>query len=168
MSSDDAATVPRPTRITAVPGGPHIDVVRDFDAPPERVFAAHCDPALFSQWIGPARLITVVEHMDARTGGSYRFVQREHDGGEYRFRGSFHEVAAPHRIVMTFEYEGAPGHVELDTASFSDLPDGRCRLRVHSTFESAKERDAVLAAGMADGVEEGYRRLDGLLADGIA
>ncbi|WP_413249378.1 SRPBCC family protein [Sinomonas flava] len=160
------STTTNTTDIRAHAGSPYIDIVREFDAPRERVFRAHCDPELFAQWIGPDRLETVIEHMQARTGGSYRFVQRDPSGGEYAFRGSFHEVVEPSRVVMTFEFEGAPGHVEMDTSTFTDLPGGRCRLEIHSTYESVEDRDAMLAAGMESGVTEGYAKLDALLADG--
>ncbi|WP_430296732.1 SRPBCC family protein [Sinomonas sp. B1-1] len=160
------STTTNTTDIRADAGSPYIDIVREFDAPRERVFRAHCDPELFAQWIGPDRLETVVEHMEARTGGSYRFVQRDPSGGEYAFRGSFHEVVEPSRVVMTFEFEGAPGHVEMDTSTFTDLPGGRCRLEIHSTYESVEDRDAMLAAGMEGGVTEGYAKLDALLSDG--
>ena len=157
----------RTVEIVAEPGTPYIDMAREFDAPRERVFRAHCDPEIFSQWIGPERLETTIDHMEARTGGSYRFVQRE-GGNEYAFRGSFHEVVEPSRVVMTFEFEGAPGHVELDTSTFIALPDGRCRLEIHSTYESVAARDAMLQSGMETGVDEGYRQLDALLASGEA
>jgi uncharacterized protein YndB with AHSA1/START domain len=42
-----------PTTITAQPGTPYIDVVREFDAPPELVFRAHTDPELVARWLGP-------------------------------------------------------------------------------------------------------------------
>ena len=161
-------TAANTVQITAEAGTPFIDMVREFDAPRERVFRAHCDPEIFAKWIGPERLVTTVEHMEARTGGSYRFVQREPGGGEYAFRGSFHEVAEPRRVVMTFEFEGAPGNVEMDTSTFIALPDGRCRLEVHSTYESVLARDAMLQSGMESGVTEGYRQLDALLASGEA
>ena len=148
-------------------GVEYIDMAREFDASRERVFRAHCDPDIFAKWIGPEQLETTIEHMEARTGGSYRFVQREADGREYAFRGSFHEVTEPSRVVMTFEFEGAPGNVEMDTTTFIALPDGRCRLEVHSTYDSVQARDAMLQSGMETGVVEGYRQLDALLASGV-
>ena len=164
-TSSTTGTARNTVEIIAEPGTPYIDMAREFDAPRERVFRAHCDPEIFAQWIGPERLLTTIDHMEARTGGSYRFVQRE-GGQEYAFRGSFHEVTEPSRVVMTFEFEGAPGHVELDTNTFIALPDGRCRLEVHSTYESVMARDAMLQSGMETGVDEGYRQLDALLASG--
>lgn len=167
-TSSATSTTGTTVEIVAEPGTPYIDMAREFDAPRERVFRAHCDPEVFAQWIGPEQLETTIDHMEARTGGAYRFVQREGDGREYAFHGSFHEVTEPSRVVMTFEFEGTPGHVELGTSTFIALPDGRCRLEVHSTYESVQARDAMLQSGMESGVEQGYRQLDALLASGAA
>ncbi|WP_077488039.1 SRPBCC family protein [Sinomonas mesophila] len=166
-NTSKTSTASNTVQIVADPGMPYIDMTREFEAPRERVFRAHCDPEIFAKWIGPERLSTTIEHMEARTGGSYRFVQREGEH-EYAFRGSFHEVTEPSRVVMTFEFEGAPGNVELDTSTFIALPDGRCRLEIHSTYESVAARDAMLQSGMETGVDEGYRQLDALLASGDA
>lgn len=161
-------TTTQTTRVTAEPGLPFVDVVREFDAPAARVYRAHTDPELFAQWVGPRKYATTIEHYDARSGGSYRFTQTGEDGAQYAFHGSFHEMTEPNRMVQTFEFEGAPGHVSLDIAELEDLPDGRCRLRVHSTFQAVEDRDAMLSAGMTDGMNEGYERLDALLASGAA
>ena len=40
---------------------------------------------------------------------------------------------------------------------------GRSRVRGHSVFQSVADRDAMVEHGMADGVEEGYDRLDELV-----
>lgn len=161
-------TATQTSTVTAQPELPFVDVVREFDASAERVFRAHTDPDLFAQWIGPRAYATAIEHFDARSGGSYRFVQTGADGRSYGFHGSFHELTSPSRMVQTFEFEGAPGHVSLDAAVLEDLGGGHCRLTVHSAFQTVEDRDAMLAAGMTDGMNEGYERLDALLASGAA
>jgi uncharacterized protein YndB with AHSA1/START domain len=159
-------TATKTTIVSAEPGLPFVDVTREFDAPAERVFRAHTDPGLVAQWMGPRKYVTQIDHFDARSGGSYRFSQLDGEGNIYAFHGSFHELAAPNRLVQTFEFEGAPGHVSLDAAQIEDLEGGRCRLTVHSTFQSVEDRDAMMSAGMTDGMNEGYERLDEVLAQG--
>jgi len=107
---------------------------------------------------------TRIEHWDARTGGSWRFVSVD-EGVEYAFRGCFHEIR-PDRIVQTFTFEGEPDGVALETLWFQDLGDGRTRLRTQSLVDSFEGRDAWLASGMETGVNEGYAKLDRMLADG--
>ena len=152
------------TTIEADPKLPIIRMTREFAATPEQLFRAHTDPALFAQWVGPSAMDTRIEHWDARSGGSWRFVSVR-EGEEYAFRGCFHEVHRD-RIVQTFTFEGEPDGVALETLWFDDLGNGRSRLRTQSLVDSFEGRDAWLASGMETGVNEGYAKLDGMLADG--
>ncbi len=151
-------------KIEADPDVPIIRVTRDFAGTPEQLFRAHTDPGLFAQWVGPGALQTRIEEWDARSGGRWRFVSSR-DGEEYAFRGCFHEVR-PDRIVQTFTYEGEPDGVALETLSFEDLGHGRTRLRTQSLVDSFESRDAWLRSGMEVGVNEGYAKLEEMLADG--
>ena len=143
------------------PAEREIHIERIFDAPRERVFAAHTDPELIVQWWGRREDTTVVAEMDARTGGRWRFVSYGADGSEHAFRGAYREVKPPERIVQTFEWEGAPGHVSVDASTFEDLGDGRTRI---VTFHTKEERDGMIEVGMEKGLNEGYEKLDELLA----
>jgi len=145
------------------PAEREIHIERIFDAPRERVFAAHTDPELIVQWWGRREDETTVDEMDATTGGKWRFVSRGPDG-EHAFRGVYREVTPPERIVQTFEWEGMPGHVSIDDATFEDLGDGRTKIVSVTTFHTAEERDGMLSAGMEKGLNEGYAQLDELLA----
>ncbi|HYJ21325.1 MAG TPA: SRPBCC family protein [Solirubrobacterales bacterium] len=147
-----------------LPGEREIHVERIFDASRDRVFAAYTDPELVSRWWGQRSTTTIVEELDARTGGMWRFVMRSEDGSEIVFRGVFREVTAPERIVQTFEWDGMPGHVSVDTATFVDLGDGRTKVISDSIFHTAEERDGMVESGMESGMNETYERLDELLA----
>jgi uncharacterized protein YndB with AHSA1/START domain len=152
------------TTIEADPKVPIIRLTRDFAATPEQLFRAHTDPRLFVQWNGPNSLATRIDQWDARSGGSFRFVSSR-DGEEYAFRGCFHEIR-PDRIVQTFTYEGDPDGVALETLWFEDLGNGRTRLRTQSLVDSFESRDAWLKSGMEVGVNEGYAKLEELIANG--
>jgi uncharacterized protein YndB with AHSA1/START domain len=143
---------------------PVIRITRDFNATPAQLLRAHTDPDLFVQWVGPNGMTTKIDQWDARTGGSWRFVQ-DAEGAEFAFRGCFHEIR-PDRIVQTFTYEGEPDGVALETMVFEDLGDGRTRMLASSLCDSFEGRDAWLQSGMETGVHEGYAKLDRLLADG--
>ncbi|GIH40567.1 activator of HSP90 ATPase [Microbispora corallina] len=152
------------TTIEADRDVPIVRITREFAATREQLFRAHTDPVLFARWIGPDAGDTRIEHWDARTGGSWRFVS-VHDGVEFAFHGCFHEVR-PDRIVQTFTFEGEPDGVALETLWFDDLGDGRARLRTQSLVDSFESRDAWLASGMEGGVNEGYAKLERMIADG--
>lgn len=159
-----STTTRHETEIKADPELPTITIVREFDAPPEKVFRAHVDPELFAQWCGPKSTELRIEHWDARTGGAWRYAAWR-DGEEIaRFYGSFHQVREPDRIVQTFTYEGAGDGVSLETMTLEALPDGRTRITGVSLVDSLELRDVILSSGMEVGVIEGYEKLDALLA----
>lgn len=152
----------RPARITAEPGVPFIDIELDFAAPRALVYRAHVEPDLVAQWLGPARYRTIVERMEVRDGGRWRFVHRGAGGEEQAFRGVFHGEPSVEGITQTWEYEGWPGRVSLERLTFEER-DGRTTLRAHTVYQSILDRDEMVASGMEGGVNEGYARLDGVL-----
>ncbi|HTU76141.1 MAG TPA: SRPBCC family protein [Trebonia sp.] len=151
------------TQITAEPGIPLITITREFDAPRELVFRAYTDPELLVQWLGPRDLALTVERYDARDGGKWRYVNTDAQGGSYGFHGVFHGDPSPDAIVQTFEYEGTPGHVKLDTITLEQR-DGKTLVRTVSAFPSVQDRDAMIASGMERGVRDSAERLEELLA----
>lgn len=151
-------------KVIAEPGQPFIGSERELDAPRELVFRAWTEPELLRQWLGPKRLTMRVDEFDCRDGGRYRYVHIEEDGTEYGFHGVFHGDQTPDRMVQTFEFEGAPGHVSLDRLELVDLGGGRTLVRTHSVYQSVEARDAMVEHGMADGMSQGYEQLDELLA----
>lgn len=143
---------------------PIIRMTRDFHATPQQLMEAHTNPELFARWVGPDGMDTRILVWDARDGGEWRYVAGR-DGEEYGFRGCFHQITDT-RIVQTFTFEGMPDDVALETLAFEDLGDGVTRLHAQSLVDSFEGRDAWLASGMESGVNEGYAKLDNLLAGG--
>jgi uncharacterized protein YndB with AHSA1/START domain len=153
------------TTITAESGKQEFLITREFNAPRDLVFKALTNPELVPQWWGPRYLATLVDKMDVRPGGQWRFINRDPQGNEYGFHGVYHEVLAPERVIDTFEFEGLPetGHVTLETMKLEELPGGRTRLTSHSVFQSVSDRDSALQSGMTEGIEDTYSRLAELL-----
>ena len=150
------------TKIQAPEGVPFIDVTREFEAPRDLVFRAFTEPDLLVQWLGPGKDEMVIDTYDVRAGGSWRYLHRDGDGNEYGFHGVFHGDPSPDGMVQTFEYEGAPGHVSLDKLVLEER-DRRTIVHTHSVFQSIEARDAMVANGMAEGMESGFNKLDLLL-----
>jgi len=136
---------------------------RVFDAPRERVFRAYTDPELIPRWWGPRRLTTVVQEMDVRPGGAWRFLALEADGAGIAFSGVYREIDPPERLVQSFEWEGMPGQAVVETVTFEDLG-GRTKVKITSLFDTRSDRDGMLAAGMESGLSESHERLAELLA----
>jgi uncharacterized protein YndB with AHSA1/START domain len=169
------------SQLTAEPGSHQILITREFDAPRQLIFRAWTEPQLVKQWLGPRRLEMIIDpdlivqwlgprkyemiidKYDVRDGGSYRYIHREPDGTEYGFHGVFHGDPSPDGMVQTFEFEGAPGHVSLDTLRMEER-DGKTVVHINSVHHTVESRDATLASGMATGLEEGFQRLEEVLA----
>ncbi len=151
-----------PTRLIAKPGEREIVMTRVFDAPRELVFKAVTDPKLLSEWWGPRIYTTTIDKMDVRPGGAWRFVQRDAEGHEYAFHGVYREIAPPERVVWTFEFEGMPGHVSVETATFEEEA-GKTTFTSTSVLPSVEDRDGMLQSGMEAGATESYDRLAELL-----
>jgi uncharacterized protein YndB with AHSA1/START domain len=149
-------------QITCEPGIPQIIITREFDVPREFIFRAHVDPALLLQWYGPREYTMIIERLEPRDGGAWRFIHKTPDGDEFGFHGLFHGMpSVDDGIVQTFEFEGAPGHVSLETLML-EVRDGKTLLRANSVFQSVEDRDAVIGAGMEGGITASYDRLDDL------
>jgi uncharacterized protein YndB with AHSA1/START domain len=145
------------------PSEREIVMTRDFDASCEAVFSAHVAPDKVTQWWGPRQYTTTVDALDVKPGGFWRFVQKAADGNRHAFHGAFREIVPPERLSYTFEYEGMPGKVLVETMSCSDV-EGRARVRSSDRFENAGDRDGMLASGMEEGARESWDRLAELLA----
>jgi uncharacterized protein YndB with AHSA1/START domain len=125
-----------------------IHVERVFDAPRAHVFSVWTDPQLISEWWGDG---TVVEEMDVRPGGTYRF-QTAYGAVE----GELREVEPPARLVQTFQNH-------LQTLEFEDLGE-RTRLTQTMRFATTEERDTTMQFGVEEGAKAGFAQIDALLA----
>ena len=135
---------------------------RTVDGPARIVFEAWTKPELVMRWWAPKSFgITFVScEIDARTGGSYRFVFGHPASDQpMAFFGRYIEVTPPTRIVWTNEEE-ADGAVT--TATFEE-EDGRTRVVVHDLYPSKEALDAALASGSTGAWPEQFEALDELL-----
>ncbi|HTR32593.1 MAG TPA: SRPBCC domain-containing protein [Gaiellaceae bacterium] len=135
------------TKVTT-PNELEIRVERVFDAPREHVFRIWTDPALIPEWWGDG---TVVEEMDVRPGGRWRF--RTANG--YAVEGEYREVVAPELLVQTFQDH-------LQTLVFDDV-DGGTKLTQTMRFDSTEQRDTTMSYGVEAGAEAGFERVDAAL-----
>ncbi|MEO3862239.1 SRPBCC family protein [Acrocarpospora sp. B8E8] len=144
-----------------LPSDLEIKMVRVFDAPRALVFEAHANCEHLKHWWGRGNPLDCV--MDFRPGGTYRFVEHTPDGEQYAFRGEYREIQAPERIVQTFEFEGMPGHVCVETLGLTE-EDGKTTVTSLTRFDTKEDRDGMVSSGMADGARESYQALAAYLA----
>lgn len=138
-------------------------MTRIFDAPRELVYKVYTDPKLVPQWWGPASHVTIVDKMDVRPGGVWRYVQRDDDGTEYAFNGEYRQIMPNERIVQTFIFEPMPDHVIVEDITFEDVG-GKTKLTSVSQSNSREAIEGMIASGMEKGAIETWDRLEALVA----
>ena len=144
------------------PGDSEIVMTREFDAPRDLVFEANTSCEHMSKWWGPRKYEVASCEIDFRPGGKWRIVHRGPGGEEHGFRGEFREIVRPERLVWTFEYEGFPGEISVQTLTLEEH-DGKTTATAVATYDSVEARDATLQSGMGEGAAETYDRLDDYL-----
>jgi uncharacterized protein YndB with AHSA1/START domain len=143
----------------ATPSDREIRMTRVFDAPRDLVFDAHSSCEHMSNWWGPRKYEIASCEMDFRPGGTWRIVHRAEGEEDQGFHGEFREIERPERIVWTFEWEGMPGHVSVETLTLEE-DDGKTTVTATSVHDSQEDRDGMLQSGMEEGAAETYDRLD--------
>lgn len=144
-----------------LPSDLEIKMVRVFDAPRTLVFAAHAKCEHVKRWWGRGNPLDC--EMDFRAGGTYRFVEHAPDGQQYAFRGEYREIRAPERIVQSFEFEGMPGQVCVETLELTEK-DGKTTVTSVTRFDTKEDRDGMVSSGMEHGARESYQALAAYLA----
>jgi uncharacterized protein YndB with AHSA1/START domain len=154
----------------SMPSDREVKVTRSFRAPRALVYRAYTEPALLQRWLlGPPGWTMPVCEMDVRVGGSYRWRWRSNeDRTEFGFSGVFREVEPGKKLVHSERYDsgttgvGESGGESLVTVSF-DEQSGLTTVTSLMDFGSKEARDAAVATGMTDGMEQSYQLLDKLL-----
>lgn len=154
-------------KVTAEPNTQNIVTEVTIKAPLEKVFAAHTDPDQVVKWWSGGHPFTI-ESYEPVTGGKWRFLTKGLNGeGDFNFYGSFHLVAAPNRIIETFEYEGLPepGHAALNNSVFEEVEPGVTKITTVSTFGSVTDRDGMVASGMETGFQQSMEALASVVGE---
>jgi uncharacterized protein YndB with AHSA1/START domain len=142
------------------PSDREILMTRVFDAPRDLVFEAHSSCEHMSNWWGPRKYEFASCEIDFRPGGTWRIVHRgPGDEGDQGFHGEYREIVPPERIVWTFEWEGLPGHVSVETLTLEE-EDGKTTVTATSVYDTVEDRDGMLQSGMESGASEAFDRLD--------
>lgn len=163
----------------ATPNDLQIVMTREFDAPRQLVWRAMTEPGLLRQWLfaPPDWKMTVCE-MDVRVGGKFCWAWNGPDGKPaLSISGEHREVTPPARIVHTERMEMGPGAGSCGPESEGGEPGEvlvtleldehgkETKMKMTISCPTKEVRDAMLASGMDQGMEAGYRRLDAILAE---
>ncbi len=141
-------------------------IVREYDAPPEKVFQAWTDPALVTQWWGPEGVFTPICEVDARPGGLIHIVMEageamgDYKGMQWPMDGTFEEVKAPSKIVFTSSAvnQGVESFQHRTTVTF-DEQGGKTKMTVHVAVTNMLPGSEYAVAGMEQGWNSQFDKL---------
>ena len=154
-------TTSRSAKVT-LPTDEQILITREFDAPRHLVYKAMTTPELVRRWWHAKRGEVTVCEIDLRVGGKWRYAMVTPDGTEVAFHGDYVEIVPDERIVAREIYEGVPdgSAEELNTQTFEDAGEGRTKLTLLIQAPSRAVRDAIIASGMEDGLQDALDLLE--------
>jgi uncharacterized protein YndB with AHSA1/START domain len=153
------------TATVTLPTDEQILIRREFDAPKHLVFRAWTTPDLVRRWWHANRGEVTVVEIDLRVGGKWRYVMVADGGLEVGFHGEYREIVPNERIVSTETYEGLPEGVSeedgttVNTATFAET-DGRTTVTLLVQAPNKVSRDAIIASGMEDGLQDALDLLE--------
>ena len=144
-------------------GDTHIVATRRFAAPPELVYRAHTEAALVQQWmLGPPGWTMPVCINEARPGGRIRYEWADGKGAGFYITGEFIELV-PFRRLVHVERMHLPDPTPDNRIVTTFVADGSGTLMtMRMSLPDAETRRAMLATGMARGMETSYARLERL------
>ena len=141
----------------------HVRITRLIDGPRDLVWRAHTDPELMKRWLlGPDGWRMTVCEIGDTVGAAYRTAWAPDPGTEgeaFGFDGEVLYIEAPHRVVQTEHMTGTDFPSTTNDLSLYE-EDGVTLLTLLIEYPDAATRDMVLAAGMVDGMETSYARLE--------
>lgn len=141
----------------------HVRITRLIEGPRELVWRAHTDPGLMRRWmLGPDGWRMSVSEVDVSVGGTYRIAWEPEEGTEgepFGFDGETLLIDEPRRIVQTEHMTGTDYPSTTNDLSFYE-EDGATLVTLLIEYPDADTRDAVLATGMVDGMEQSFERME--------
>ena len=147
------------TAKVTLPTDDQILITREFDAPRELVYTAWTTPELVRRWWHANRGEMTTCEIDLRVGGGWRYAMVTPDGFEVGFHGEYREIVPNERLVSTEVYEGMPDGEAVDTLTLTEV-DGRTTVEILVQHQSKEHRDAHVASGMEDGMQDAMDLLE--------
>jgi uncharacterized protein YndB with AHSA1/START domain len=140
---------------------------RTFDASRDQVWKAFTDPEIVPRWWGKRGTTTIVEAMDVRPGGQWRYVSRDSTRDDVVFYGEYLSIDAPRRFEWTFMFdvEGVGPMGGPETFTFDEV-DGKTKVTSVGHMGSVEALEGALSTGMIPGALETWDRLAAVLAEG--
>jgi uncharacterized protein YndB with AHSA1/START domain len=147
-----------------------IHVVREFNAPIEKVWRAFTDPSLLEKWVAPKPWTAETKIWDFKVGGISLYAMVGSEGQKHWVYAKFTAIengSAIASVVMFCDGEGNPittGPKSYRDTTFSSIDGNKTKVDMVITFEDESTIKWFVEGGFKQGTEMTYGALDELLA----
>lgn len=138
-----------------------IAIAGTFAVPRQVLFDAITRPEHLKEWMSAGPLTLADVHVDARAGGSFRFVYRRPQGQTIEVHGAYRTFDPPDGFSYLESYDFSPLQIEV-TTTLAEVSGGT-RFIQTLRYVTAAERDADYD-GVATSSREAYGKLARYLA----
>jgi uncharacterized protein YndB with AHSA1/START domain len=148
-----------------------IHIVREFNAPIEKVWKAWTEPALLEKWIAPNPWTAETKIMDFTVGGVWLYAMVGPDGQRHWTYAQFTAIepgAAFSSMGLFCDKEGNPnteGPRSYRDTAFSSLSNNRSKVDVVITFTDDATIQMFVQGGFEGGTIMTLNQLDALLEE---
>ena len=147
-----------------------IHMVREFNAPIDKVWKAHTDPDLLDKWVAPNPWIAKTKIWDFRVGGVSLYAMISPEGQKHWVYAEFTAIENCSAIATTGMFCDGEGNPNPDApksyrdTTFSSIDGNRTKVDTVITFEDESTIKWFVEGGFKEGTEATFAVLDEILA----
>jgi uncharacterized protein YndB with AHSA1/START domain len=127
---------------------PQIVMTEEVSAPIDKAWNVRFEPLYVAQWWRPIGYVNPIVECDLVPGGRWRVSQRDPQGNEFAFYGSFETVEQPHLAVQTFRSELFPDLDTTLTTEFHSRAHGTTIVTTHELPDMRSRRGYLRLGGL--------------------
>ncbi|HKP32612.1 MAG TPA: SRPBCC domain-containing protein [Chitinophagaceae bacterium] len=147
-----------------------VKVVREFDAPVEKVWKAWTDRSILDQWWAPKPWKTVSKSQDFKEGGTWLYYMEGPEGEKHHCRADYKKIVPGKSFEVRDYFTDEQGNPNGDfpgmnwVISFNETSDNSTKAQCDLGFKSAEDLKTIMNMGFKEGFEAAHGNLDELLA----
>jgi uncharacterized protein YndB with AHSA1/START domain len=147
-----------------------IHIVREFNAPIEKVWRAWTEPDLIEKWIAPKPWTAKTKIMDFTVGGIWLYAMVSPEGQKHWVYAEFTAIENGSAIATTGMFCDGEGNPVTDApksyrdSKFTSVDGNRTKVETVITFEDESTIKWFVEGGFKEGTEATFAVLDELLA----
>ncbi|MDE3130946.1 MAG: SRPBCC domain-containing protein [Acidobacteriota bacterium] len=149
-----------------------LDLVAEFDAPPERVWEVWQDPRKLERWWGPPGYPATFTRHEFAVGGQSRYYMTGPEGERHHGWWRIDALDGPRRLVFANGFAGDDGEPVAGLAPAAGIVElesrgNGTRMLVRTQFVDVEQMERMLGMGMQEGMGMAIGQIDALLREAV-